>query len=1202
MKRSLFALAISMLAATTAIAGDDEVVIQFLSSEIVGEGALTSVTFNTPAIENLFATHGVTEIKSICSGFAASKVVDGFTVVMPNLRHYHLVSLPEGNGAGFMTAMMSQPEVSSIRSNEIEFEALSCDNPNDPAMTGIAAPYQWYMHPEVDGQGGRLDINMGQAWEIACASSGLPVLVAVFDHQVDIIAQELPVQQYDETIAPGGHGTAVYSIINATSDNDDRMAGVARNAVGKSYPLAVFQGYDAFAEMILDAVDVWEADIISCSMALVDIRYDKDVHKLLQYVYNSGVTIVVAGGQGSTPESPPNNGLPYPARYDDEVIAVGATARYESGWSGWSHYADEIDLAAPGEFIVALNNGGGWMTYPGQLFGGTSAAQPLVAGTVSLMHNVAPGLQPEDYEGMLEGYAYDVEDTGFDQYTGWGLLDAGRSVANLVGQYGVEHGTITGGSTVTSDYSAKVVGVEGIHEHLLHYIREYKHTLTTSWETAYEDSVWCWGMGAGTNGARKPHIDGATRIFNSAKCYRETSDLYGAVFTTYGYEIYEDDAYTTLLGTVGEISSGAVTVRYGVVGKREANAEAKLENRSSETGLSYVGQPYTAVGFDYHNLASQPNDYADLFVSMSGAGAKLYLCQQLTHSGVPFFADQTNQAFGGPLDSGLRGAAYADYDNDGDLDLFVAGGAGNLARLYRNEGDGTFTNQSSLLGTISRDHVHAAAWSDYDGDGWVDLYLCRRNSPGGAPLADVLLRNNMLAGGQFIDATATAGMADGAANITNSIAAVWGDVNGDNRPDLFVAEHDDAGDPADPTVHARLFVADASKIGTFTEVAGSAFGTSLADMNSITSVDVADVDLDGDADLVVGFEGQVQGAVIYRNDGSGVFPQADAITLPSINGTSGVSFLDLELDGRPDLLVTSSDAATEPQYYRNVLDSGSETAFVNTSGQSLPSDIGCAASGIVALDWNRDGDPDVFLGRESAMNSHFYRTTKLDGTDAPDQTFISIRLSSPSHVNNAAGIGAKVHVSQLNEMLVQWVDGGSGRGGQDDIVLTFPVDPLPSSDVAITVTWPNGWSQVTSVPRHSAGDDPFVVVDETNPTVVERSVSAYSEYDPAQDTMTFVFSWETEFGCDPAKDKITFSNVPPLCNLSETEITSETPGAVHSITRLTTGNYRHELRWTGWSCVPDCTIPYTVTSGHHSGIVSTCAQRQLKFRFCPSAL
>jgi hypothetical protein len=99
------------------------------------------------------------------------------------------------------------------------------------------------------------------------------------------------------------------------------------------------------------------------------------------------------------------------------------------------------------------------------------------------------------------------------------------------------------------------------------------------------------------------------------------------------------------------------------------------------------------------------------------------------------FTDVTSSAGVGNTGSG-RSAAWADYDGDGDLDLYVTNTDGQANVLYQNDGDGTFTDVTSTASVGNTGNSQGTTWADYDGDGDLDLYVANGN------IANVLYQNN----------------------------------------------------------------------------------------------------------------------------------------------------------------------------------------------------------------------------------------------------------------------------------------------------------------------------------------------------------------------------------------------------------------------------------------------------------------------------
>ncbi|HMB71408.1 MAG TPA: CRTAC1 family protein, partial [bacterium] len=231
----------------------------------------------------------------------------------------------------------------------------------------------------------------------------------------------------------------------------------------------------------------------------------------------------------------------------------------------------------------------------------------------------------------------------------------------------------------------------------------------------------------------------------------------------------------------------------------------------------------------------------------------------------------------------------------------------------------------------------SAAWGDYDGDDDPDLYVAR--AIGSSP-KNRLLRNDA---GSLVDATPPELQDAGDAS-----SATWVDADGDGDQDLFLANWDGSGN--------RLWRNDG---GDFEDVATGA----LTPAPSPLAVAWADYDLDGDVDLFLGHFGAPN--ALFRNDGD--FSFVDVATAPLTGGaaTQGAAWADYDLDGDPDLYVAAAGAPNA--LYRN--DAGS---FVDVAAGALSNlaDTG-QGRGVAWGDHDNDGDPDLFVANDAGENRLF---------------------------------------------------------------------------------------------------------------------------------------------------------------------------------------------------------------------------------------
>jgi hypothetical protein len=321
-------------------------------------------------------------------------------------------------------------------------------------------------------------------------------------------------------------------------------------------------------------------------------------------------------------------------------------------------------------------------------------------------------------------------------------------------------------------------------------------------------------------------------------------------------------------------------------------------DRTREAGL--VGQ----VGGININHTDYNNDgRPDIYVIRGGwlREAGLHPDSLLRNNGDGTFDDVTESA--GLLSfHPTHSAAWADYDNDGWLDVFVGhedwGLNTHAVRLFHNNRDGTFTDVSKAFGFGVMGVVKGVAWGDFDNDGWIDLYVSIFGKP------NRLFRNE--GGTRFADVTARAGVAEP----VNSFPAWFFDYDNDGWLDLFVGGFDEAGADAvlamylgtrRPGGTPRLY--RNRRDGTFEDVTVAA---KLDRVLNAMGANFGDLDNDGFLDVYVGTGAPDLNTLMpnrmFRNAGGRLFQDVTTSGgFGHLQKGHGIAFGDLDNDGDQDI-------------------------------------------------------------------------------------------------------------------------------------------------------------------------------------------------------------------------------------------------------------------------------------------------------------
>ncbi|MCH7762040.1 CRTAC1 family protein, partial [candidate division TA06 bacterium] len=319
------------------------------------------------------------------------------------------------------------------------------------------------------------------------------------------------------------------------------------------------------------------------------------------------------------------------------------------------------------------------------------------------------------------------------------------------------------------------------------------------------------------------------------------------------------------------------------------------------------------------------------------------------------------------------GAAFLDYDNDGNLDLYIVNsgplpgfGSEEVIRnlLYRNEGDGTFTYVTEEAGVGDTGYGMGVSVGDLDNDGYPDIFVTNFGP-------NLLYHNN--GDGTFTDVTRKAGVGDD----RWGCSAAFLDYDGDGYLDLYVTNYldftfDNHKFCGDPVKNIRAYchpdhyngVEDIlyrnNGDGTFSDVTKAA-GVSNPEGKGL-GVICFDYDNDGDTDIYITNDSVRN--FLYRNNGDGTFTDVTLFTGAGYNEDGkteagmGTDFGDYDHDGYFDIFVTNLDYETNTLYHNDEGDYFADLTFL--AGLGEPS-IDYVGWGTNFIDYDNDGDEDLFL-------------------------------------------------------------------------------------------------------------------------------------------------------------------------------------------------------------------------------------------------
>jgi hypothetical protein len=406
----------------------------------------------------------------------------------------------------------------------------------------------------------------------------------------------------------------------------------------------------------------------------------------------------------------------------------------------------------------------------------------------------------------------------------------------------------------------------------------------------------------------------------------------------------------------------------------------------------------------------------------------------------------------------LHGCAIADYDNDGDEDIYVTVGAQmgkgvGLNRLYQNNGNGIFTDVADKAGvTDPKGRGRTVSWVDYNNDGFLDLFISndfRIDAP------SVLFRNN--GNGNFSNVSAESGL-----NIVdNSFEASWIDYDNDGFMDLTIIES---------RTHRKheINIYRNMQNGTFKKT-GTFYGGTYT---------WGDYDNDGDWDLFVSvppltyimiphlkfefnslayfFRGFSQ---LYKNIGEGQFIDVSykAGFRNEMGGDKAI-FFDYDNDGYLDIYLLVSGTKSENINDMVFKNNGDKTFTNITKEIGLIQNFKGKGNGAAYGDYNDDGFPDLFLTNGGGSPGLFEIREDAGPyvlyLNKPNKNhWLKIKLTGTK--SNRDGIGARVRLYAGNQLQYRQNNGGMEGYVQHSKTIHFGLGSATSAD-KIEIIWPSG--------------------------------------------------------------------------------------------------------------------------------------------------
>jgi ASPIC and UnbV/FG-GAP-like repeat/Bacterial Ig domain/Domain of unknown function DUF11 len=441
-----------------------------------------------------------------------------------------------------------------------------------------------------------------------------------------------------------------------------------------------------------------------------------------------------------------------------------------------------------------------------------------------------------------------------------------------------------------------------------------------------------------------------------------------------------------------------------------------VPNQSQFTALSMADNTHvTTDSWSSTWVDFNGDGWEDLFVSDKATESASYLFKNL--SGASFEAVDASIF---STSTSNVGSLWGDYDNDGDNDVIMINDGYVASKLYKNNGNESFTEMTNTGLNPSPQFMHGASWVDYDNDGYLDVFFSNYHPD----RFHELYHNNTDGTFTKIEDTPMA------AQSYRSLGPVWCDYDNDGFQDLFIPNGDNQNN--------SLF--HNSGDGTFTAITE---GPVVHDGGQSVGACWGDYDRDGDMDLFVA-NASNQDNFLYANNGNGTFTKiTNSIITAQAGHSHGCSWVDIDNDADLDLYVTN-DQGNKFLYIND-----GTGAFFRKMNEPIVEDFG-SAFGQSWCDFDHDGDLDLYVSTHGGDDNRMFVNS------GSSYNWLELDLNGSN--SNVSAIGATVSVKASGIWQTSQVSSQCGFNGQHSQNVHFGLGSATVVD-SIDVRWPSGLRQ-----------------------------------------------------------------------------------------------------------------------------------------------